>query len=40
MMDAMHSETVSWPSGAWKKNSVGIFEYILASMLIVYLDVF
>ena len=30
----------SWPSRAWKKNSVGIFEYILASMLKVYLDVF
>ena len=30
----------SWPSRAWKINSVGIFEYILASMLKVYLDVF
>ena len=30
----------SWPSRALKKNSVGIFEYILASMLKVYLDVF
>ena len=30
----------SWPSRACKKNSVGIFEYILASMLKVYLDVF
>ena len=30
----------SWPSRASKKNSVGIFEYILASMLKVYLDVF
>ena len=30
----------SWPSRAWNKNSVGIFEYILASMLKVYLDVF
>ena len=31
---------ISWPSRDWKKNSVGIFEYILASMLKVYLDVF
>ena len=30
----------SWPSRARKKTSVGIFEYILASMLKVYLDVF
>ena len=30
----------SWPSRAWKKNSVGIFEYILASMLKVYLGEF
>ena len=30
----------SWPSRVEKKNPVGIFEYILASMLKVYLDVF
>ena len=31
---------LSWPSRAWNKNSVGIFEYILASVLKMYLDVF
>ena len=31
---------LSWPSRAWKKNSAGIFEYFLASMLKVYVDVF
>ena len=30
----------SWPSTAWQKKSVGIFEYILACMLKVFFDVF
>ena len=40
LMFQEHNWLSSWPSRAWKKKSVGIFEYILASMLKVYLDVF